>query len=71
MRGSRKLHATFAATTMMIAGCGYHVAGHDTALPKCIHVIAVAAMQNQTTSFRIEQKLTTATVYEFLTKTAY
>jgi outer membrane lipopolysaccharide assembly protein LptE/RlpB len=67
------LRATFTTTTtmMMIAGCGYHVAGHDTALPKDIHVIAVTAMENQTTSFRIEQKLTTATVHEFLTKTAY
>jgi outer membrane lipopolysaccharide assembly protein LptE/RlpB len=55
----------------MIAGCGYHVAGHDTALPKSIHVIAVTALENQTTSFRIEQKLTAATVHEFLTKTAY
>ena len=56
---------------MMIAGCGYHVAGQDTALPKGIHVIAVTALENQTTSFRIEQKLTAATVHEFLTKTAY
>jgi outer membrane lipopolysaccharide assembly protein LptE/RlpB len=73
VRVSQILRATFTTTTMMmmIAGCGYHVAGHDTALPKDIHVIAVTAMENQTTSFRIEQKLTTATVHEFLTKTAY
>jgi len=71
VRGSQILRATFAATTMMIAGCGYHVAGHDTALPKGIHVIAVTALENQTTSFRIEQKLTAATVHEFLTKTSY
>jgi outer membrane lipopolysaccharide assembly protein LptE/RlpB len=71
MRRSQILQATFSATMMLIAGCGYHVAGRDTALPKGIHVIAVTALENQTTSFRIEQKLTAATVHEFLTKTAY
>src|SRR3977135_3199875 len=53
------------------AGCGYHVAGKSDALPKSIHVIAVPALENKTTSYRIEQRLTTATVHEFLTKTSY
>jgi outer membrane lipopolysaccharide assembly protein LptE/RlpB len=52
-------------------GCGYHVAGHNNALPKNIHVIAVVAMENKTTSYRIEQKLTAATVHEFLSSTQY
>ncbi len=53
-------------------GCGYHVAGHGTdALPKTIHVIAVPALENKTTQFKIEQKLTAATVHEFLAKTRY
>jgi outer membrane lipopolysaccharide assembly protein LptE/RlpB len=53
------------------AGCGYHVAGRSDALPKTIHVIAVPALENKTTSYRIEQRLTTATVHEFLAKTSY
>jgi outer membrane lipopolysaccharide assembly protein LptE/RlpB len=53
------------------AGCGYHVAGHNSALPKTIHVIAVPALENKTTSYRLEQKLTAATVHEFLAKTSY
>jgi len=53
------------------AGCGYHVAGRSDALPKSIHVIAVPALENKTTSYRIEQRLTTATVHEFLAKTPY
>ncbi len=53
------------------AGCGYHVAGHGAALPKTIHVIAVPALENKTTSYRLEQKLTAATVHEFLAKTQY
>jgi outer membrane lipopolysaccharide assembly protein LptE/RlpB len=60
---------TFAA--MCSAGCGYHVAGHSSALPKSIHVIAVPALENKTTSYRLEQKLTAATVHEFLAKTTY
>jgi outer membrane lipopolysaccharide assembly protein LptE/RlpB len=53
------------------AGCGYHVAGHGNSLPKSIHVIAVTALENKTTSYRIEQKLTSATVHEFLARTPY
>jgi outer membrane lipopolysaccharide assembly protein LptE/RlpB len=53
------------------AGCGYHVAGKSDSLPKSIHVIAVPALENKTTSYRIEQRLTTATVHEFLAKTSY
>ncbi len=52
-------------------GCGYHIAGHSSTLPKTIHVIAVPAIENKTTSFRLEQKLTAATVHEFLAKTSY
>jgi outer membrane lipopolysaccharide assembly protein LptE/RlpB len=53
------------------SGCGYHVAGRSNALPKSIRVIAVPALENKTASYRIEQKLTTATVHEFLAKTSY
>jgi len=56
---------------MCSAGCGYHIAGHNSALPKTIHVIAVPALENKTTSYRLEQKLTAATVHEFLAKTSY
>jgi len=52
-------------------GCGYHVAGKSSALPKSVHVIAVPALENKTTVYRIEQRLTTATVHEFLAKTQY
>ena len=56
---------------MGIAGCGYHMAGRSDSLPKTIHVIAVPALENKTTSYRIEQRLTAATVHEFLAKTSY
>ena len=69
----------FALTTPMFAillliaagGCGYHIAGKSDALPKSIHVIAVPAIENKTSVYRIEQRLTAATVHEFLAKTSY
>ena len=59
------------SAALYIASCGYHVAGRSDSLPKSIHVIAVPALENKTASYRIEQKLTAATVHEFLAKTQY
>jgi outer membrane lipopolysaccharide assembly protein LptE/RlpB len=56
---------------MLQMGCGYHVAGHSNSLTTSVHVIAVTALENETTSYRIEQKLTSATVREFLARTPY
>lgn len=58
--------------SLAASGCGYHVAGHGPdALPKTIHVIAVPVMENDTKTFKIEQRLTAATIHEFLAKTRY
>jgi hypothetical protein len=57
--------------SLFLASCGYHVAGHYSTLPKTIHVISVPAFENKTTTYRIEQKLTAATIHEFLAKTRY
>ncbi len=70
MNARRILPALLLASALG-SGCGYHVAGRSSALPKSIHVIAVPALENKTTSYRIEQKLTAATVHEFLAKTSY
>jgi Lipopolysaccharide-assembly len=59
------------AVTSLCFGCGYRVANRTDALPKTIHVIAVPALVNATTSYRIEQKLTSATIHEFLAVTPY
>jgi outer membrane lipopolysaccharide assembly protein LptE/RlpB len=56
---------------VLLSGCGYHVIGRSDSLPKGIHVIAVPALENKTASYRIEQRLTSATVHEFLAKTSY
>jgi outer membrane lipopolysaccharide assembly protein LptE/RlpB len=59
------------ATIGLMTGCGYRVAGRSSALPKSIHVIAIPALENKTTTYRIEQRLTTATVHAFLANTPY
>src|ERR1700676_3973350 len=68
---ARRAALLMSLTTLLQSGCGYHVAGHNNSLPKSIHVIAVVALENKTTSYRIEQKLTSATVHEFLARTPY
>jgi outer membrane lipopolysaccharide assembly protein LptE/RlpB len=73
MRCNWKQARKAAALGMALAatGCGYHVAGHSSALPAGIHTIAVPAIENKTTTYRVEQRLTAATVHEFLAKTRY
>lgn len=68
---ARRLLCAPVLVSAVLCGCGYHVAGRSNSLPKSIHVIAVPALENKTTSYRIEQRLTTATVHEFLVKTSY
>jgi outer membrane lipopolysaccharide assembly protein LptE/RlpB len=60
-----------AATVAFAAGCGYRVAGTTSNLPATIRTIAVPAFQNKTNQYRIEQRLTEATVHEFLVRTRY
>jgi len=66
-----RLLTTLAFASTLLSGCGYHVAGHNDALPKTIRVIAVPALENKTTSYRIEQRLTAATIHQFLASTPY
>ena len=67
----KRLGFALVALSLTLSGCGYHVAGRSDALPPGIHVIAVPALENATTSYRIEQRLTSATVHEFLARTPY
>jgi outer membrane lipopolysaccharide assembly protein LptE/RlpB len=53
------------------AGCGYHTAGHAVQLPENVKTIAIPAFVNDTTTYRIEQLLTTSVVREFTTRTHY
>lgn len=54
-----------------LAACGYHTAGHAVQLPENVKTIAVPAFVNETSTYRIEQLLTSSVVREFTTRTHY
>ena len=69
---SKRFIATFAlAAALIAAGCGYHVAGHSSALPSEWKTIAIPAFKNDTTRYRIEQRFTAAVIRQFLQRTKY
>jgi len=51
--------------------CGYHVAGRGDRLPPDIKTIAVPIFVNQSSTFRIEQKLAGAVTRELLERTKF
>jgi outer membrane lipopolysaccharide assembly protein LptE/RlpB len=59
------------AALLVLAGCGYHVAGRATQIPAGVQTIAVPAFVNRTPDYRIEQRLTDAVEHEFLARTRY
>ena len=59
------------AFILATTGCGYHTAGHVVQLPENVKTIAVPAFVNETTTYRIEQLLTSSVVREFTMRTHY
>lgn len=53
------------------SGCGYHTAGQAAKLPPDFHTLAIPMFENHTTSYRVEQTLTSAVVHEFTSRTNY
>jgi hypothetical protein len=56
---------------VLAVGCGYRLAGQATAIPESIDSIAVPIFTNQTTKYRLEQRLTSAVVDELTSRTKY
>ena len=59
------------APVLLLAGCGYHTAGHAAQLPENVKIIAIPAFKNETLTYHIEQMLTSSVVREFNTRTRY
>jgi outer membrane lipopolysaccharide assembly protein LptE/RlpB len=57
--------------TGLLTSCGYHVAGRGNALPQEWKVIAIPALKNRTSSYRVEQRFTQALVREMISRTKY
>ena len=56
---------------VLVTCCGYHVAGRGNALPQEWKVIAIPALKNRTSSYRVEQRFTQALVREMISRTKY
>jgi outer membrane lipopolysaccharide assembly protein LptE/RlpB len=70
-RGATFWLAALAVVLVELAGCGYRVAGRTNSLPPTIQTIAVQAFKNDTSNYRIEQRLDEAVVHELLARTKY
>jgi len=60
-----------AVALLSSGGCGYHVAGRAARLPSSWKTIAVPALVNRTSRYRLEQRLTESVIREFQTRTTY
>jgi outer membrane lipopolysaccharide assembly protein LptE/RlpB len=56
---------------VLTVGCGYQVAGKAAHLPSEWKTIAVPAFTNDTTRYRVEQRVTEAVIREFISRTKY
>lgn len=61
----------FTALLAPLTGCGYHVSGHADLLPTTIKTIAIPAFGNNTTRFRLADKLAQSVTREFISRTRY
>lgn len=55
----------------LLFSCGYRVAGRADRVPPDVKTIAVPIFVNETSSFRIEQKLAAAVTREFIERTRF
>jgi hypothetical protein len=53
------------------AGCGYHVGGKADLLPSTIRTIAIPPFGNETTRYKLTNRLPGAIAHEFLARTRY
>jgi len=67
----RERAAAAAVLVTMLAGCGYHVAGHSDLLPHSIKTIAVPAFSNVTTEYQLTDEISKAITREFMSRTRY
>lgn len=66
-----KTLALAAGLALLLAGCGYHVAGHANAIPKNVKTIAVVPFANATTRYQLARRLPEDITREFLERTRY
>jgi len=68
---SRLARVVALLTAVLCGACGYHIAGRASKLPSDWSTIAIPAFKNDTTRYRLEQRLTEAVIREFIERTKY
>lgn len=63
--------ALVAAASLVLAGCGYHVAGRADLVPRHVRTIAIPAFANATIHYTLTQSLPEAIGREFIRRTRY
>lgn len=71
MPGVRRRAFLLGSALAPLGGCGYHVSGRADLLPKTLKTIAVPAFANNTTRFRLSDRLAQSVTREFLSRTRY
>jgi hypothetical protein len=56
---------------LLLAGCGYQVAGRADTMPREVRTIAIPAFENLTTRYRLTQWMPEALGIEFLSRSRY
>ena len=56
---------------MLLCGCGYHVGGQADLLPKTIKTIYIPAFGNNTTRYKLTERVPSAITREFIERTRY
>ena len=60
-----------AMLSLLLASCGYRVAGTADALPKTIRTVSIPAFANLTTRYKLTDQLPEQIAREFITRTRY
>lgn len=58
-------------SAVLLAGCGYHVAGSANVLPAEVHTIAVTPWRNVSTQYKLSDYIAEAVSRELITRTKY
>ena len=63
--------AGIAAVAILLSGCGYHVGGQATLIPKETRTIAIAPWGNVSIRYALSNYLAAAVSHEFISRTRY
>lgn len=70
-RGPGGLPRVLLICGLVLAGCGYHIAGQANMLPKEIHSIAIVPWGNVTIQYKLANYLAASVSREFIARTKY